>query len=150
MSETLRRRLIVAEGKRNHLYRDTAEGFGFEGKQGYVTIGIGYNIDKRGLSDDIIMLLFERDMLECHLDVRSEFPWTKKLSEARREVLEEMCYNMGIEKLKAFQATLGALQRGLENGDYSEAAGHLRDSLVYRQLPKRYEVLARIIDTGEV
>lgn len=145
MSETLRRRLIVAEGKRNRLYRDTAAGFGFEGKPGYVTIGIGYNIDKRGLPDDIIQLLFERDMLECHLDVRIEFPWSKELDEARREVLEEMCFNMGIEKLKAFQATLGALQRK----EYKEAAGHLRDSLVYRQLPKRYEELARILETGE-
>ncbi len=150
MSETLRRRLIVTEGKRNHLYRDTATGQGFEGKPGYITIGIGYNIDKRGLPDDIINLLFERDMLECHLDVRVEFPWTKELDEARREVLEEMCFNMGLEKLKAFQATLGAMQRGLKTGDYAEAAGHLRDSLVYRQLPKRYEALARIIETGEV
>lgn len=146
MSETLRRRLMVAEGKRNHLYRDTAEGPGFEGKPGYVTIGIGYNIDKRGLPDDIINLLFERDMLEAHLDVRVAFPWTKELDEARREVLEEMCFNMGIEKLKAFKATLGALQRR----EYTEAAGHLRDSLAYRQLPKRYEALAKIIETGEV
>ncbi len=144
MSEVLRRRLLVAEGKRNHLYRDTASGLGFENKPGYVSIGIGYNIDKRGLPDDIIYMLFERDMAEsCH-EIRTTFPWTKELDEARREVIEEMCFNMGIEKLKAFQATLGALQRG----QFAEAAGHLRDSLVYRQLPKRYEALAKILETG--
>lgn len=144
MSKTLNKRLIDAEGFEHKLYRDTSDRTGFEGRKGKISIGIGYNIDDLGLPDDIIIELFNRKLKEAEDQLATRAPWTSMLDEPRREVLVEMVYNMGIDGVMKFQATLSALQRG----KYDEAAGHLRDSLVYRQLPKRYEVLAKILETG--
>ena len=145
MSEKLENRLKMSEGFRSKLYRDTSSKTGFEGKPGKVSIGYGYNIDDKGLPLDIIEELFQRTVQDAREEALMAFPWLLELDEARREVVIEMVFNQGLKSVMAFTATLGALQRKA----YKESAGHLRDSLVYRQLPKRYEGLAKIIETGE-
>ena len=144
MYELLVHRLKTEEGYSSKLYRDTSDKVGFEGKKGKVTIGWGYNIDDRGLPEDICEELFRRTLNESVREVEKNIPWSENLDAARREVLVEMAFNQGITSLLTFKGTLGALQRG----QYAEAAGHLRDSLAYRQLPKRYEALAQTLEKG--
>ncbi len=146
MPENLRDRLIRTEGKRNRLYRDTSVFVGFEGKKGKITIGVGYNIDDRGLPDDVIYMLLDRDIQAATKDLNTHLPWAANLDWPRRSVLIDLVFNMGIAKVLEFKNTLASIQKGL----YREAAAHLKDSLWYRQVGSRGENLCRILEIGEL
>lgn len=144
MSETLRNRLILEEGKKNKLYRDTSKKTGFEGRSGKVTIGVGYNIDDLGLPDDIILLLLDRSIAKAEQDLARALPWVSSLDEARREVLVDMVFNMGIETVLEFHTTLFLIQ----THDFEGAASRMLQSAWADQVGDRAKRLAEIMRTG--
>lgn len=144
MGMTFRDRLVKEEGKRNKLYRDTSRKIGFEKKRGKVSIGIGYNIDDRGLPDDIVYLLLDRDISKIKREMNEHFPWASGMDWPRRSVLLEMIYNMGIMTVLRFKNTLAAM----EAGNWKQAKKRLLRSKAARQLPKRYGRMAEILETG--
>ena len=146
VSELCKNRMKSEEGFSNKLYRDTSDHVGFEGKKGKITIGWGYNIDDNGLPKDILQELFNRKVNEAESDLTNHLPWTLQLDQNRREVLIDMVFNMGIERVLPFKATLSAIQAG----KYAEAAGHMLDSLWSKQVGDRAKNLANIMRTGSV
>lgn len=135
MASKLKKSLIAHEGYRNYPYVDTV---------GKLTIGIGYNISDRGLSDEWINTQYQQDVNYYHNKL-SEFFWFKNLNENRQIALIDMCF-MGWKKFLSFKRLIYAL----ENYKYDFAAAEMLDSKWATQVGGRAEKLAEIMLTGEI
>lgn len=113
--------LKLHEGSRLKPYRDTV---------GKLTIGVGRNLDDRGLSNDEVDYLLNNDVNVHVAELLKALPWVADLDEVRQRVLVDMAFNMGVPKLLTFKQTLAAVKRG----DYWLAAEGMRASLWARQV----------------
>lgn len=118
--------LSVDEGRRKNLYKDTANPPKW-------TIGVGRNIEDRGLRDDEIDLMLANDIEEAVGIARTLVPQFDKLGDVRQEVLVNMAFNMGMPKLSGFKRFFAALSEK----NYSQAADEMKDSAWYRQVGDR-------------
>jgi lysozyme len=123
------------EGLRLKPYRCTA---------GKLTIGIGRNLDDRGISKAEAAVMFQNDLDGAVAELDRALPWWRELNAVRQEVLINMAFNLGMPGLLKFVNTLAAVQRG----DYERAAKGMRVSLWARQVGSRAERLAREMETG--
>ena len=122
-----------SEGFRSHKYPDT------KGKE---TIGIGFNIDA-GISLRAARALF-REQLAERADALAGFWWAKGLDDARMSVVIEIAFNGGVEGLLHYPKMLAAI--GAKN--WQVAHDECLDSDAARELPTRYNPLAKILLTG--
>ena len=135
----LKQQLIRDEGSVSHAYTDSL---------GFTTIGVGRLIDMRrggGLSPDEIDFLLGNDIEEKTAQVLAALPWASKLSETRRAVLINMAFQLGIGGLLKFKRAL----KSIEDGQYSEAAMEMLDSLWAQQTPERAKRLAKQMEKDE-
>jgi lysozyme len=137
--ERLAKQLEVDEGKKRFPYICTA---------GKLTIGIGRNLDAKGVSEKVIALMLEEDIDDAVADLDRELPWWRQLTDARQEVLVNMCFNMGIgnvsKGLLSFRNTLAALKRG----DYEATAQGMEASKWAVQVGKRAQRLIKMMREG--
>ena len=133
--QALAEQLVKDEGKRNKIYADSV---------GKLTIGVGRNLTDGGVSDDEIMLMLDNDIIKVCADLDDHLPWWSTLSEARQQVLANMCFNMGIQGLLGFKNTLEAIQEGR----YDAAANGMLASLWARQVGARAQRLAQMMKNG--
>lgn len=132
--DALRALLIRHEGERLKPYRDTV---------GKLTIGVGRNLDDKGLTPDESRLLLENDIAEKTGAVFHLFPWAASLDAARQCALIDLAF-MGPDKLLGFVNMMGALQRG----DYDTAATELMNSKYAAQVGQRAKDIAAIFQRG--
>jgi len=123
------------EGIRHHPYKCTA---------GKTTIGVGRNLDDVGLSYDEILYLLRNDINNCITELDRNFPWFAELSEARQMALIDMCFNLGISRLKKFKNMLAAMAVG----NFTAAAAEAQDSSWYRQVGVRAVRVCEMIKEG--
>ena len=100
------------EGVVRHAYRDSL---------GFLTIGVGRLIDRRrggGLSEAEIDHLLANDVARVEAALDDRIPWWRGLDPARRRVLTNMGFNLGVEGLLGFRNTL----RAVREGRYADAA----------------------------
>lgn len=135
MNEKLKAMLTRHEGFKMKPYRDTV---------GKLTIGIGHNLDDRGLSSQVIDMIFEEDMAEAEKTARQIVKSFDDLNEARQAAILDMAFNMGF-KLAEFKKTIAAI----EDKDFDTAANEMLRSLWAQQVGSRAQELAQIIRTGE-
>jgi lysozyme len=127
--------LIRHEGMELKPYKDTV---------GKLTIGVGRNLDDRGISEEEAMYLLRND-IEIHArELADRFPVVRDLSGARYYVLVNMCFNIGIHRLAGFQRMWAAIDRH----DYASASLEMLDSKWAKQVGKRAEELAEIMRVG--
>lgn len=107
--------LMVDEGFRRLPYRCTA---------GRLTIGYGTNLDAGITDDEAMFLLDSRVVLAVHDCQRAFAPWFAGLSLARRGVLVQMVYQMGLARVRGFRRMLAACARG----EFDTAAVEMLDS----------------------
>jgi lysozyme len=138
MTKTLIDQLTLHEGSRNFVYKDTT---------GNWTIGVGRNISRggMGLSDEEIAYLLKNDIKRIDKELDKTFPFYSKLDSVRRDALINICFNVGLPRLKKFQFAL----RALELGDYSESSVEFLDSIWADQVGQRAKDVAHMIETGE-
>jgi lysozyme len=129
------RQLRLHEGERLKPYRCTA---------GKLTIGVGRNLEDRGITRDESAMLLSNDIGAMETEVLRALPWAAKLSEVRQRVLVDMAFNMGIVGLLNFKRTLATIQAG----HYQQAATMMLDSRWAKQVGQRAERLARMMATG--
>lgn len=134
--QILRARLTRTEGRRNRPYTDTV---------GKVTIGIGHNLTDKGITDEIVELLFSQDVTEA-AQAASTLPVYNNLDPIRQTVLIDMVFNMGLESVVDFRNTLSYLQRS----DFDGAADQMLLSKWAKQVGSRAIELANIIRTGNI
>lgn len=133
--ERLRRMLIVHEGLRLKPYRCPA---------GYLTIGVGRNLEARGISREEAMVLLESDIAEAEAAARGFFPAFDRLEEPRQAVLVDMAFNLGAVRLGGFRRFRAALERG----DFEQAAREMLDSKWAKQVGPRARRLAEMMRRG--
>jgi lysozyme len=133
LTEMLRRH----EGCETHAYSCTAN---------KLTIGCGRNIDPAGglgLSEDEIIYLLGNDITRCVKELEG-FPWFPELVGARRDAMIDICFNLGISRLKLFKLALAAMG----NHDYNTAAAEFINSKWSKQTGNRAIEVALMIKTG--
>lgn len=133
--ERLRRMLIVHEGLWLKPYRCPA---------GYLTIGVGRNLEARGISREEAMVLLESDIAEAEAAARGFFPAFDRLEEPRQAVLVDMAFNLGAVRLGGFWRFRAALERG----DFEQAAREMLDSKWAKQVGPRARRLAEMMRRG--
>ncbi len=122
----LEKDLIEHEGVIPHAYTDS---------NGFITIGVGRNIDKRGgnyLSAGEIIYLLRNDIEKCREDLNI-FEFFYKQKSLVQDALLEMCFNMGLPKLLTFKKMI----RALMDKDFKRAVSEAEDSLWARQVGSR-------------
>ena len=129
MSETLEEEIIRHEGLVLKMYDCPA---------GYKTIGVGHNLEAKPISKRAAMVILEDDLADCMTDLDNAFSWWDQLTGDAREVVVNMCFNMGITRLKRFKRMWAAL----EGRDYEGAADEMLDSQWALQVPTRANELA--------
>jgi lysozyme len=122
--------------------------FVYDDHLGYATIGVGRCIEKNvglGLSHDEIEYLLQNDVNRCIQELDSNFTWYRNLSEARRDAMINLCFNLGLPRLKKFVKALAAM----EAGNYEEAAVEFLDSRWAKQVGTRALEVTHMIRSGE-
>lgn len=128
----LRAQLQVHEGRRAFVYQDTV---------GKSTVGVGRNLEDRGLSEDEIDLLLDNDISAAYADAVRVVPGFNTLSEDRQHALLDMIFNLGIARFLKFKEMLAAI----EARDFERAAREMLDSKWAKQVGKRAETLAGLM-----
>ncbi len=131
-SRRLARQLIQDEGLRLKPYRCTA---------GRLTIGVGRNLDDRGITEDEALLLLENDIKSFWEQLTHAQPWIESAPEEVQEALLNMAFNLGLGGLLGFKDTLALLQ----TGDYRQAARAMLESHWARQVGARATRLADMV-----
>lgn len=138
MISELTKQLRSDEGVVSHAYQDHL---------GYWTIGVGRLIDKRkggGLRPFEIDYLLRNDIEDRINELTKRLPWFQDLDDARRGVLLNMSFQMGVDGLLGFKNTLEMIRQG----DYDKAADGMLNSLWARQTPERAKRLSLQMRTG--
>jgi lysozyme len=141
MTEALMNRikaqLVRHEGLRLKPYRCTA---------GKLTIGIGRNLDDRGISQKEAYVLLENDIQNCEKQLLDEIPEIyNALDEVRKSVLLNMCFNLGIKGLLEFKNTLAFIAAG----DWERAANGMLASKWAKQVGRRAIELSEMMRKGQ-
>lgn len=117
-------------------YRDT---------RGKLTIGIGRNLDDRGISRGEAVMMLSNDLIWFEEQCEKHIPWWARLNDTRQRVLADMAFNLGIAGLLKFKRMFAAL----EAEDYATAAKEMLDSAWAGQVKGRAMRLARMMATGQ-
>ena len=126
--ERIRQNLIREEGLKLKPYICTA---------GKLTIGVGRNIEDRGITEETAMQMLDEDIKICLAELRANVSNFDQHPSPVKETLIDLCYNMGISRLLQFRQTLKYVEEGLETGNYTKAAVELMNSNYAKQLPQR-------------
>lgn len=138
MMNELKRQLLRHEGLRLKPYRCTA---------GKLTIGIGRNLEDKGISQAEAYQMLENDIIQCEQQIMEYIPEIYQgLNEARQIVLVNMCFNLGIKGLLGFQNTLAFIKAG----DWERAANNMLVSKWAKQVGRRAVELSEIMRKGVV
>tara|TARA_Y100000361_G_scaffold114854_1_gene105440 strand:+ start:3234 stop:3644 length:411 start_codon:yes stop_codon:yes gene_type:complete len=108
------------------------------------TIGVGRNLDDRGITEDESDYLLSNDIDLCVEELEGTFPWFATLSDARQRVMVNMCFNLGLSRLLGFEKFLAAM----EAGDWETAGIEMLDSKWAVQVGNRSERLKDLVVGG--
>jgi lysozyme len=133
--QLLAQELLRDEGLRLKPYRCTA---------GALTIGVGRNLDARGITEAEARFMLANDMEDVWRGVVQALPWVTRLTDTRQRVIANWAFQLGISGLLQFKNTLQMIQQG----QYERAAVMMMDSLWARQTPSRVARLAAMMREG--
>lgn len=122
--------------------------FAYKCPAGKITVGIGRNIDSDGglgLSDDEIIYLLRNDISRIDQELTNAFRFYKELDRVRKDAMINICFNLGLTRLRSFREALGRM----EKKEYPEAAVEFLDSLWASQVGQRALDITYMIQHGE-
>ena len=128
--------LIWAEAERLLPYRCS---------EGYLTIGVGRNLDDRGITQEESRFLLKTDM-EIVLKEAATLDYWDELNDARKLVIADMIFNLGLSRFIRFVKFAAALRIH----DYTLAAHEMMDSRWATQVGRRAIKLRDIMLSGEL
>ena len=103
-----------------------------------LTIGVGRNIEDRGITMDEAEFMLNTDIALVMKEALQVLPFWNTLTPVRREVVLNMLFNLGMPRLLKFKKMLDAL----EKRDYTAAAFEMENSRWASQVGERAEELA--------
>jgi len=112
---------------------------------GKLTIGIGRNLDDKGITRDEALLLLDNDIAECVADLRSIFPKFHTYSVERQTALCDLRFNLGASGFRQFRKMI----RAVHDEDWQKAATETVASKWYYQVqPERSNTIYRQLGDG--
>lgn len=123
------------EGFREKAYRDS---------KGFLTIGFGFNLDVNGLPISVALNWLDYNAFQLESRLSKLLSFWDQLNDARKSVLINMAYQMGIGGLLGFHGML----RKLGDKDYAGAVAEMKDSVWYREFTNRASRLIKIMISG--
>ena len=123
------------EGIRLHPYHCSAN---------KLTIGVGRNIEERGITEDEAEYLLNNDLTMCIEEVESVFTWYYYITDNRKRAIINMVFNLGLTKLLKFKNFIAAM----EAKDYVTAGKEMLDSRWSKQVGNRADRLEQMIVNG--
>ena len=156
--DLLMQKLVEHEGLRLQVYEDSL---------GIATIGIGRNLEDRGITPEELewmdipnmaivhtlgiteadaMYLAQNDVQIVEEELLRSHPCVENLDAVRQLVLVDMAFNMGVPRLGKFKKMWAAIH---EN-NFDEAAKEMLDSRWANQVKSRATKLAHAMHTGEI
>ncbi|MBC8176727.1 MAG: glycoside hydrolase family protein [Desulfobacteraceae bacterium] len=130
--KAIEKQLIDHEGLEKMVYRCPA---------GKLTVGVGRNLEDKGITEEEALFLLRNDIAECEDDLRSIFTEYDTLDESRKRVLIDMRFNLGPSRFRQFKKLIAAVKEK----DFSRAADEMKDSNWYRKVGKRAETLLEMM-----
>ena len=124
------------EGRRAKPYKCT---------EGYLTIGVGHNLETKGLPQHIIDALFEHDWAEAEAGAEG-LPGYQAADDVRRGVLVRMVFQLGLGGVLKFKNMLAHFAAGA----YEAASREMLRSKWAEQTKTRVEREAQIMATGRL
>ena len=107
------------------------------------TIGYGRNLEDNGISPMEAEQLLRNDVQRCYRECLTLSCW-QKLDETRQAVLVDMCFNLGISRLRTFKKMLAALEQGY----FERAAYEMLNSKWAAQVGHRATELSELMKKG--
>ena len=133
--DSLIEQLVDHEGLELHPYEDSL---------GILTIGVGRNLEERGISEDEAFYLLSNDIEVIWDELIKQHPIVEDLDDQRQMILLDMAFNMGVLRLGKFKKMWAAI----EDGDMNEASKQALDSRWADQVGRRAERLAERLISG--
>ena len=123
------------EGYRAHVYKCSAIPPAW-------TIGYGRNVDEDrgglGITEEEADYLLRNDVGRCVQELRNNFKWFDQSPSSVQSCCVELCFWLGLPRLRRFKRMLSALAKQ----DRELASEELQDSLLFKQVPGRTQILA--------
>ncbi len=144
--ETARNLIARHEGYRRFVYDDYDGEPIKPGMQvyGHPTIGYGIALDIEGIDESVATELLNKKV-ETLLSMLNGYEWFASLTDARKAVIVDMAYNMGIDGLLKFEKTIEALK----NRDFNAASDEMLNSAWAKQTRTRADEDANIMRSGQ-
>ncbi len=128
-------RLIKFEGLKLKPYKCSA---------GYLTIGVGRNLDTKGISKDEAIQLLLNDIEECTEDLKKIFPKWLEFSGSRWVALKDVRFQHGPKGFRLYRKMIAAILRD----DWNGASFELLDSEYARKHIQRANDNAELLKEG--
>ncbi|MCP4470166.1 MAG: lysozyme [Gammaproteobacteria bacterium] len=135
MDPKLKGMITEHEGKRLDMYQDS---------KGIYTVGVGHNLEDKGISEAVCDLMLTEDIEEAIGDANT-FRWFEDLNQPRQAVIIDMIFNLGLTRFSGFKRTI----KFIENELYQSAAKEMLDSKWADQVGRRAIRLSEIMRMGE-
>jgi lysozyme len=132
---TIYEQLELHEGVRLKPYKDSV---------GKLTIGIGRNLDDKGITKKEAKYLCRNDVKDV-VEQLANYEWFCKLEPVRQKVLIDMGFNLGVPGLLQFKNMIQALK----DNEFIAAANEMKNSKWHSQVGERALRLEEMMRTGE-
>ncbi len=109
--------------------------------EGYDTIGYGFAIKDLELDEDISEMILMRKLDNLMTRIGKTFVWWRSADSTVKDVVVEMCYQLGVSGFSKFKKTIDHL----ENKRYGKASAEMLDSRWAKQTPNRALELSNLI-----
>ncbi len=135
LHDEIKAQLMKHEGLRLKPYQCTA---------GKWTIGVGRNIEDRGITEAEAMHLLDNDIDECQEELDRITPWWIEKPAHVQLVLINMMFNLGATRLLGFKKFLKAV----EENNFDLASTEMLDSRWAKQVGQRSIELSEFMKNG--
>ena len=113
-------------------------GIVYKDSLGIDTIGYGFAIKDLELDKDVCDIILERKLHNLEDSVNLKFSWFIYMPQEIKDVVMEMCYQLGVNGFSKFKKTVSYLQ----DRQFEEASVEMLDSLWAKQTPNRAKELS--------
>ena len=113
---------------------------------GIDTIGYGFAIKDLELDVDVCDIILERKLKALNDMIMIKFNWYIYMPQEIKDVVTEMCYQLGVGGFSKFKKTIAYLQ----NKQFHDASEEMLDSLWAKQTPNRAKELSKRVKEVEV
>jgi lysozyme len=128
---------LIESIKKNEGYVPTV----YKDSLGIDTIGYGFAIKDLKLDEDVCDIILNRKLALLLDRINNKFNWFKYMPPEIKDVVVEMCYQMGVYGFSCFKKTIAYLQ----DKQWEKASEEMLDSRWAIQTPNRAQRMSDIV-----